>query len=129
MVKIDTTREHNEPLARLKHGDEQALAELFSEPVTDPPSNAFSRLLQHEVIITKSCFPNSAVKNDEMQEQFQTWYLEMRDVVDQHPDRVFIIVTSPPLHPEMTNAEEARRARVVANWLKSDEFLAGLGRL
>jgi RNA polymerase sigma-70 factor (ECF subfamily) len=31
MAKIDTTDEHNEPLARLKHGDEQGLAELFSE--------------------------------------------------------------------------------------------------
>jgi len=27
----DTTHQHNEPLARLKRGDEQALAELFSE--------------------------------------------------------------------------------------------------
>lgn len=105
--------------------DVDGLAELFSEPVTDPASNAFSRLLQHEVIITKSCFPNSAIKSDEVQTQFQDWYLGMQGVMDQHPDRMFIIVTSPPLHPEMTNAEEARRARTVANWLKSDEFLAG----
>jgi hypothetical protein len=105
--------------------DVDGLAGLFSQPVTDPPSNAFSRLLQHEVIITKSCFPNSAIKSDEMQEQFQTWYLQMRDAMDQHPDRIFIIVTSPPLHPQMTNADEARRARAVANWLKSDEYLAG----
>jgi len=105
--------------------DVDGLAALFSQPAVDPPANAFSRLLQHEVIITKSCFPNSAIKSDEMQMQFQAWYLGMRDVMDQHPDRMFIIVTSPPLHPEMTNAEEARRARAVANWLKSDEFLAG----
>ena len=105
--------------------DVDGLAELFSQPVTDPPSNAFSRLLQHEVVAFKSCFPNSAVKSDEMQEQFQTWYLQMRDVMDQHPDRVFIIVTSPPLHPLATNADEARRARAVANWLKSDEYVAG----
>jgi hypothetical protein len=105
--------------------DVDGLAELFSQPVTDPPSNAFSRLLQHEVIIFKSCFPNSAVKSDEMQEQFQAWYLQMRDVMDQHPDRVFIVVTSPPLHPLMTNAEEGRRARAIADWLTSDEYLAG----
>lgn len=105
--------------------DVDGLAELFSQPVTDPPSNAFSRLLQHEVIAFKSCFPNSAVKSEEMQEQFQTWYLQMRDVMDQHPDHVFIIVTSPPLHPLATNADEARRARAVANWLKSDEYVAG----
>jgi hypothetical protein len=105
--------------------DVAGLAGLFEQPVTDPPSNAFSRLLQHEVIAFKSCFPNSAVKSDEMQEQFQTWYLQMRDVMDQHPDHVFILVTSPPLHPLATDADEARRARAVADWLKSDEYLTG----
>jgi hypothetical protein len=105
--------------------DVDGLAELFSQPVTDPPANAFSRLLQHEVIAVKSCFPNSAVKSDEMQLQFQTWYVQMRDIMDQHPDRVFIIVTSPPLHPQQTNASESRRARAIANWLKSDAYLAG----
>jgi hypothetical protein len=93
--------------------------------VTDPPSNAFSRVVQHEVIAFKSCFPNSAVKSDEMQEQFQTWYLQMRDVMDQHPDHVFVLVTSPPLHPLATDADEARRARAIADWLKSDEYLTG----
>jgi len=105
--------------------DVDGLAKLFSQPVTDPPTNAFSRLLQHEVIVFKSCFPNSAIESDAMQEQFETWYLQMRDVMAQHPDRVFILVTSPPLHPAQTNADEARRARAVANWLKSDDYLAG----
>lgn len=105
--------------------DVDGLAELFSQPVTEPPTNAFSRLLQHEVIAVKSCFPNSAIKTNEMQEKFHVRYLQIRDVVDEHPDRIFILVTSPPLHPEMTNADEARRARAMANWLQSDEYLAG----
>jgi hypothetical protein len=115
--------------------DVDGLAALFKQPVAaaplhsagqaDPPNNAFSRLLQHEVIVVKSCFPNSAVKDEAMQRQFQAWYLEIRDVIGQHPDRIFILVTSPPLHPLATNAEEASRARAVANWLKSDEYLAG----
>jgi hypothetical protein len=105
--------------------DVGGLAELFSLPVTDPPSNAFSRLLQHEVIIVKSCFPNSAIKSDKMQAQFQTWYLQMRDVMDQHPNRIFIIVTSPPLHPLATNADEASRARAIANWLQSNDYVVG----
>lgn len=109
------------------HGntDVDGLVELFTQPVTDPPSNAFSRLLQHEVISFKSCFPNSAVESEAMREQFQSWYLEIRDVVDQHPDRIFILVTSPPLHPLATNPDEAVRARAIANWLKSDEYLEG----
>ena len=109
----------------LGNTDVDGLAALFAQPVADPPSNAFSRLLRHEVIAFKSCFPNSAVNSDEMQQQFQTWYLQMRDVMDQHPDRVFVVVTSPPLHPLATNADDARRARAVADWLKSDAYLAG----
>ena len=105
--------------------DVDGLAELFTQPVTDPPSNAFSHLLQHEIIVVKSCFPNSAVESSEMQEQFQTWYLQMRDIMDQHTDHIFIIVTSPPLHPQQTNTDEARRARAIASWLKSDEYLIG----
>ena len=105
--------------------DVDGLAELFSQPVTDPPSNAFSRLLQHEVIIFKSCFPNSAIESERMREDFQAWYLLMRDAFDQHPDHIFILVTSPPLHPLATNPDEAARARFVADWLKSDAYLQG----
>jgi len=46
-------------------------------------------------------------------------------VMDQHTDRIFIIVTSPPLHPRQTNTDEAHRSRAIASWLKSDEYLAG----
>lgn len=105
--------------------DVPGLAKLFSQPVTDPPTNAFSRLMQHEVLIVKSCFPNSAISSDAMQAEYQKWYLQMRDVMDQHRDHVFIIVTSPPLHPMETRPDEARRARAIADWLTSDAFLEG----
>jgi hypothetical protein len=101
------------------------LAALFRQPVTDPPTNAFSRLLQHEVLIVKSCFPNSAIEDEAMLQRFKTWYLEMRAVIDQQPERIFIIVTSPPLHPLATSPDQAARARAVADWLKSDTYLAG----
>jgi hypothetical protein len=102
----------------------EGLAVLFAQPVHDPPDNAFSRLLQHEVLIFKSCFPNSAIKSTRMLQQHKAWYLGIRDVIDQHPDRVFILLTTPPLHPKATTLEEAARARVLADWLQSDEFLA-----
>ncbi|MBN1872935.1 MAG: hypothetical protein JXA33_01790 [Anaerolineae bacterium] len=106
----------------------EGLAVLFAQPVHNPPDNAFSHLLQHEVLIFKSCFPNSAIKSEEMLEQHKTWYLQMRDVIAQHPDKVFIFLTSPPLHPQATNAEEAARVRVLANWLVG-EYPAGLPNL
>ena len=105
--------------------DVNGLAALFVQPVTNPPKNAISRLLQHDVIIVKSCFPNSAIKSEEMSETFQAHYLQMRDVMDAHPSHLFILVTSPPLHPLVTNAAEAIRAREMANWLNSPAFLEG----
>jgi hypothetical protein len=49
----------------------------------------------------------------------------MRDVMDAYPDKIFIVVTIPPLNPAETNPEEAARARAFANWLGSEEFLQG----
>lgn len=44
--------------------------------------------------------------------------------MDQHPNRLFIVITPPPLNPASTDAKAAARARAFANWLKSDEYLA-----
>lgn len=105
--------------------DPEGLAVLFAQPVHDPPDNAFSRLLQHPVVIFKSCFPNNALKSDEMLERHKAFYLGMRNAMDQHPGHVFILLTTPPLHPKETNAGEANRARALSRWLQSEAFLGG----
>lgn len=105
--------------------DPDGLAGIFAQRVYGLPLNAFSGLLQHEVIAFKSCFPVSQITSDEQLEQYKSYYLDMRDVMDQHLDRMFIVVTPPPLNPAETNAEAATRARVFADWLRSDEYLSG----
>ena len=101
------------------------LAGIFAQRAYKPPRNAFSGLLQHEVIAFKSCFPVSNVTSDEQLEEYRTYYVAMRDVMDGHPDKIFIVVTPPPLNPAATDAEAAARARAFANWLRSDEYLSG----
>jgi len=105
--------------------DPEGLAVLFSQPVGNTPGNAFSRLLQHRVLIFKSCFPNSAIKDDAALGGRKALYLKMRDAVDEHPDRLFILLTTPPLHPKETTPSEAEHARVLARWLSSEAFLGG----
>jgi hypothetical protein len=105
--------------------DPDGLARLFAQPVYDWPLNGFSGLMQHEVVIFKSCFPTSNITSDEQLRQYQEWYLGMRQVMDQHPDHLFIAVTPPPLNPAETDPETAARARAFADWLTSDDFLAG----
>jgi hypothetical protein len=101
------------------------LAEIFGQPARKLPSNTLSGLLQHDVIIFKSCFPISRIASYEQLETYKSFYLDIRDTMDQHPDKLFIIVTQPPSNPASTNAQEATRARALAEWLGSGEFLAG----
>lgn len=105
--------------------DPDGLAGIFSQPAVGWPLNTFSRLLQHEVIVFKSCFPVSHISSDAQLEQYKQWHLQIRDHMDQHPDKLFVVVTPPPLNPAGTDGAAAARARLFATWLASDEYLAG----
>lgn len=105
--------------------DPDGLARLFAQRAYPWPVNALSGLLQHEVIVFKSCFPASQINSDAQLEQYQAWYLAMRDVMDAHPERVFVVVSPPPLHPAATDPAAAVRARAFADWLSSEAYLAG----
>jgi hypothetical protein len=106
--------------------DPDGLAQIFAQKIYDLPLNTLSGLFQHEVIIFKSCFaPANNITSDQQLEQYKAWYLGFRNVMDQRPDKVFIVVTDPPLNPAETNSQEAARARAFANWLKSSEYLNG----
>jgi len=82
-------------------------------------------LANHEVIAFKSCFPASAITTPQMLDQYKAWYREMRDFFDTRPDRLFVVMSTPPLHRLATNLSEADRARAFADWLSSDQYLAG----
>jgi len=103
--------------------DPDGLAGIFSQPLFDLPLNTLSGLMQHEVIAFKSCFPASNIGSDAQLAEHQAWYIKIRDFMDQHPEKMFILVTQPPLNPAETTPAAAARARAFANWLKSDEFL------
>jgi hypothetical protein len=105
--------------------DPDGLAAIFAQPVYGLPVNTMSGLAQHEVIAFKSCFPANDITTDEKLEQYKTYYLSIRNVMDKHPDKVFIVITPPPLNPAETQPTIAARARAFANWLKSDEYHQG----
>lgn len=82
-------------------------------------------LANHQVIAFKSCFPASDIQDDETLNQYKQWYLAMRAVFDTHPDKIFVVMSQPPLHRLATEPATAKRARQFANWLKSAEYLGG----
>ncbi|MBN1202204.1 MAG: hypothetical protein JXJ20_10145 [Anaerolineae bacterium] len=98
---------------------------IFNQEVTDPPDNTLSHMLEYDVIIFKSCFPASDIYDEEMFEAYRSYFLDMRDVMDQHPDKLFIPFTTPPLVPDSTSPDAAARARRWAEYLTSDEYLDG----
>lgn len=100
-------------------------ANIFSQPVTNPPSNTFSKLLTHDVIIIKSCFPVSDIYSDEDLFVAKEHYKTIISKMAKHPEKTFIIVTQPPMNRKATSKENALRARKLANFLKSQDFLKG----
>jgi len=105
--------------------DPDGFATIFAQPLHDPPDNTFSHLMEYDVIAFKSCFPVSNIGDDDQLDAYKSHYLSIRDRMDQYPDKVFIIVTQPPQVPANSDPAEGARARAFANWLQSDEYLAG----
>jgi hypothetical protein len=84
-----------------------------------------SILANHDVIAFKSCYPASAISTPQLLAQYKIWYLAIRSVLDQYPDKTFVVMSIPPLHRLATDVTEADNARAFANWLKSAEYLQG----
>lgn len=108
------------------------LAAIFAQPLNlsrshpQPPVNAFSGLMRHDVIAFKSCFPASHVYDDAQLEEYKGYYRGIRARADQYPNHIFIAFSPPPLAPcDENDASQAARARAFANWLKSPAYLAG----
>jgi hypothetical protein len=105
--------------------DPDGYAAIFAQPLHDPPDNTFSRLMQYEVIVFKSCFPVSNIESDLQLQEYRFHYLSIRDRMDQYPDKVFVIVTQPAEVPANSSPAAAARARSFTSWLQSEEYLAG----
>jgi hypothetical protein len=105
--------------------DPNGLAAIFAQPLDDPPDNTFSELMQYDVIAFKSCFPTSNIQSDEQLAEYKSYYLSIRDRMDEYPNKVFLVITPPPEIPNDTDSAAAARARAWATWLASDEYLSG----
>lgn len=115
--------------------DPSGLGAIFEQPSyttpshPQPPQNAFSGLMRHEVIIFKSCYTASSIDQDKDLEDYKKIYINIRNRIDQYPDRLFIAFSPPPRNPLETSPDAAGRARAFANWLKSSEYTNGHGNL
>ncbi len=96
---------------------------------------------ENEIVLFKSCFPNSALggqpadgpqaAENPLQGQDSTSeahtvanakaiYVSLLDYFAAHPDKLFVAVTAPPLYAADTSPEQAANARAFNRWLAED---------
>jgi hypothetical protein len=96
---------------------------------TDPDSNR-----ENEIIMFKSCFPNSAIDGNPADgaktgnnplrgggpmtvANVKGIYNDILTYFAAYQDKLFVLIVPPPLAEGATNAAQAANARAVANWL------------
>jgi len=84
-----------------------------------------SLLNRHDVIVLKNDHQTGDIAHEGQLIAYQYWYREIRDVMDQHPDKRFVLVSGPPRRPEDVTGTEADFARRFYDWLQSPEFMNG----
>ncbi len=85
---------------------------------------------ENDIIMFKSCFPNSDIVSEGTAPgnpktciktlwNYKATYKALAKIFSQHPEKLFIPVTAPPLVPRATKKGHADRARQFNNWLKT----------
>ena len=88
-----------------------------------------SLMKNHEVIVFKPGYESGylwLLSNAEL-DSAKADYLAMRRFFDQHPEKVFVVLTQPPMNHNSTSYDPVvnDRSRALSNWLMSPPFLAG----
>jgi hypothetical protein len=104
--------------------DPDGLAAIVAQPLINPPRNTFSRLMHFDVIALKSCFTILPITSEEQFERYKRHYWSMREAMGRYPEKLFLLLTPPPLRASLTTPEHAALARRLAQWLASKEFAA-----
>lgn len=74
----------------------------------------------YDLIIIKSCYPNSHIKNGDQLKKIQESYQTIFEVFKAHRKQL-ILLTSPPLRPLFTNQQEATLIGKLDEWLVGNE--------
>ncbi len=98
------------------------LAAIFNEGMPEQFRPIRDLALSYDVIVAKSCYPNSNIKSDGELETIKAYYQNICDFFATQPEKSLVIMTSPPLTPILTRSDRARRARQLANWLTTNQF-------
>lgn len=74
----------------------------------------------HDVVMFKSCFPNSDITSDGMLEAYKRHFNDLLATFRGNPDILFIGMSTPPLVKAQTSPAAAQRARAWATWVATE---------
>lgn len=99
----------------------QDLLIIFSHNTADQYRAIRDFALGFDVVVIKSCYPNSNITSDEELEQVKRYYQSICEYFVEQNKRL-VILTSPPLVSLMTKRVNADMARRLAGWLTTTNF-------
>lgn len=87
--------------------------------------------ITNDIVMFKSCFPNSDLVADgdtpgdphvpvRSIANYKALFGELKKEFTKYPNTLFIYLTSPPLVPELTTSENAKRARTFNSWVVNE---------
>ncbi|MFH2035673.1 MAG: hypothetical protein ABIJ45_04665 [Candidatus Zixiibacteriota bacterium] len=90
-----------------------------------PPDKEYSDDRSNDIVMFKSCFPNSDIAVDGSGQimtsaNFKKHFQNLESSLAGQKDKLFIYLTAPPLNPKVTTLENAKRAREFNYWLIND---------
>jgi hypothetical protein len=104
----------------LSNNSPKEYAEIFSR---NPNNYTLQSILSYDIIAFKNCFPTTHITSDTQLQKDMEYYRSIRKSLCEYPTKKFIILTPPPVRKEVTTIENARRAKMLASWLISKDFL------
>lgn len=128
--------DHNNHVLTSAAGEQTNLGETFSMPDTTPADYAalFSRsgrdeqikahelIAGYDMVVIKSCYPNSQITNDEQLVTIKEHYTNIAKFFLERKQQQLVVMTNPPLRKSRTDAASAGRARQLNDWLSSIGF-------
>ncbi len=96
--------------------DPPGLLKLFDEALRQPTLG--QRLAGYDLVLVKSCFPNSRIESDQRLAELQEIYTAIAKTARRAVDGARIgVVTTPPVRVGRIKSDDARRAASLASWL------------
>lgn len=84
-----------------------------------------SLFARHDVILFKNDHSTGDIVSDAQLDDYKAQYLVIRDILDQYPEKMFVMMSGPPRRPTAITVAEADRARRFYDWLQSPEYMNG----